>query len=212
MKGGAVMLLSLFAAPNAPPRGLLSSCLPTACPAAYHAPRQQLVSLAMYKTVVPRASFSRQALSVESAQRPVQSEADVEGMSHFLDSLKWDGNGLVAVVVQVSTPLSQWILQDNSPMPVLTPCMLHAACGYGRHPHASICRQECHQRNTPDKVCFAGSHGRQHVTLSFFSSTGHDKEVPVQARNLLQPVEKGSVVQRRDIWSLHRGHRSLPRL
>lgn len=33
--------------------------------------------------------------------KQVLSEADVPGMSAFLDSLKWDNNGLIAVVAQV---------------------------------------------------------------------------------------------------------------
>ena len=107
------MLLSLYGLPQAPRRGLLSSSLPTACPAACHAPRQQLVSLAVYKREIPRASFSRQCLSVEATQRPVQSETDVEGMKQFLDSLKWDANGLEAVVVQVGTPSSQGLVQSR---------------------------------------------------------------------------------------------------
>ena len=38
----------------------------------------------------------------ELGQRPVvEAERDVPGMSAFLDSLKWDKNSLVAVIVQV---------------------------------------------------------------------------------------------------------------
>ena len=72
-------------------------------------------------------------------------DSDIEGMSHFLDSLKWDASGLVAVVVQVSSraylPLQRAVMTVND-APLLIPCMRHAACRYGRHPHASICRQE----------------------------------------------------------------------
>ena len=35
---------------------------------------------------------------------------------------------------------------------------------------------------------------------------------PVQACNLLQPLEEGSMVQGRDLWTLHQGHRGLSRL
>lgn len=35
------------------------------------------------------------------ASRPVKPEQDVKGMTQFLDSLKFDKNGLVAVIVQV---------------------------------------------------------------------------------------------------------------
>ena len=95
------MLLRLQKLPRAPLCGLLIPSLPSAWPAACRASWQQLGSLAMYKKEAPRRLVSRRAASLEAAERPVLDETGVEGMSQFLDSLKWDTNGLVAVIVQV---------------------------------------------------------------------------------------------------------------
>jgi hypothetical protein len=43
------------------------------------------------------------AAQLQQQTLQVRSEADIYGMTPFLDSLKWDGNGLVAAIVQVST-------------------------------------------------------------------------------------------------------------
>jgi hypothetical protein len=45
-------------------------------------------------TVFSAAQLQQQTLEVCS-------ESDVDGMTAFLDSLKWDSNGLVAAIVQV---------------------------------------------------------------------------------------------------------------
>ena len=95
------MLLKLRAPPHTPLCGPLTPSLPLPCPAVCYASQQQLVNLALYRRKVARASLSRRSLSVETAERALLEESDIEGMSHFLDSLKWDASGLVAVVVQV---------------------------------------------------------------------------------------------------------------
>jgi hypothetical protein len=46
-----------------------------------------------------RVASNQSAVDIERA--PVLPEEEVEGMSAFLDSLKWDANGLVAAIVQV---------------------------------------------------------------------------------------------------------------
>lgn len=56
------------------------------------------------KTARSLSSFSAVPLAVSDtplAAKQVLPEADVPGMSAFLDSLKWDNNGLIAVVAQV---------------------------------------------------------------------------------------------------------------
>ena len=66
-------------------------------------------------------------------------EREVEGMSHFLDSLKWDDNSLVTVTVQVSAPTTLWLLQGSSLTVLLILSALHVACRHGSNPHASLC-------------------------------------------------------------------------
>ena len=124
------MPVILSAPPHAPLCGLLTPSLLTACPSACHALRQQLVSLAVYKRQIPKAPVSTQSLSLEAAKTPVLSEADLEGMGPFLDSLKWDANGLVAVVVQVSTVRPTMAPAEHH-APLLKPfhCMQHVDTG-----------------------------------------------------------------------------------
>ena len=43
------------------------------------------------------------AAQLQQQTLQVRSEADVDGMTAYLDSLKWDANGLVAAIVQVPT-------------------------------------------------------------------------------------------------------------
>lgn len=56
---------------------------------------------------MPGRQSQRRLCSVMSAAQlqqqtiEVRSEANVDGMTPFLDSLKWDANGLVAAIVQV---------------------------------------------------------------------------------------------------------------
>lgn len=42
------------------------------------------------------------AAQLEQQSIDVRSEQDIGGMTPFLDSLKWDDNGLVAAIVQVN--------------------------------------------------------------------------------------------------------------
>ena len=49
-------------------------------------------------------------------------------MSHFLDSLKWDDNNLVTVIVQVSAPTTLWLLQESCLTVLLISFALHVAC------------------------------------------------------------------------------------
>ena len=73
----------------------------------------QLLNLASCRRGVPKASFSRRAVSVAAAEKALLEEADIDGMSHFLDSLKWDANGLVAVIVQVGISPSHMALVNH---------------------------------------------------------------------------------------------------
>lgn len=99
------MLTALPSPPLAPLCSLLGPAQPAACHAACHSPRQQLVSVTMFKQRNCRRSLSRRAAaSTDAASSSVLDEKELEGMSTFLDSLKWDANGLVTVVVQVSSP------------------------------------------------------------------------------------------------------------
>lgn len=101
---GAKMLLSLPAPPQTPLCGLMTPSLPIPGPVLCYASQKELVNLASYRRKAPKASLSRAAFSVAEGERAVLDETDIDGMSHFLDSLKWDASGLVAVIVQVSTP------------------------------------------------------------------------------------------------------------
>ena len=96
------MLLKLPAPPQAPMCGLMTPSLPGPVPC--YALQKQLKKLKSYRRRAPKASLSRLALSIAAEEKAVLAETDIDGMSHFLDSLKWDANGLVAVIVQVSTP------------------------------------------------------------------------------------------------------------
>ena len=49
---------------------------------------------------ISRTSLRPVRCSASAAAVEVQSEADITGMEEFLDSLKWDANGLVAAICQ----------------------------------------------------------------------------------------------------------------
>ena len=53
------------------------------------------------QTQAQRRQAIAQAPAEIALDVPVQAEADVEGMSAWLDSLKWDAGGLVTVITQV---------------------------------------------------------------------------------------------------------------
>ncbi len=101
---GATMLLKLPTPPQMPLCGVMPASLPIPGPVLCYASQKQLKELTTYRRKALRASLSKMALSVAAEERAVLDETDIDGMSHFLDSLKWDTNGLVAVIVQVSTP------------------------------------------------------------------------------------------------------------
>lgn len=53
------------------------------------------------RTQAQRLQAIAQAPAEIALDIPVKSEADVEGMSAWLNSLKWDAGGLVTVIAQV---------------------------------------------------------------------------------------------------------------
>lgn len=96
------MLLKLQAQPQILLCSLSSFCRPSAWHAASQFIPQQLVHLQSFRQRESTWPTRRRVASTEVANEPVLDEREVEGMSRFLDSLKWDAKGLVAVIVQVS--------------------------------------------------------------------------------------------------------------
>lgn len=74
-------------------------------------------------------------------QQPAAPEGELDGMSDFLDSLKWDADGLVAVIAQVGTcshdctPVAWFDQQPDGG--IAGAC---AACGHRRGAHAGLRR------------------------------------------------------------------------
>ena len=109
-----------------------------------------------------------QAQSVISApaQDQVAPEADTKGMTDWLNGLKWDSGGLVAVITQV--PQSFVHTKSNSTvtkMRLTARLADSAAHRHRRSPYASICRQGCPERNISDRVrqlksAVCGSHAK----------------------------------------------------
>ena len=84
---------------------------PLRCYSAWHCPPRQLVDSGSLRKAGAFHTVAQQAANTGAVQTPVLDEREVEGMSHFLDSLKWDDNNLVTVIVQVSAPTTLWLLQ-----------------------------------------------------------------------------------------------------
>ena len=116
----------------------LRPTLPLRCYSAWHCPPRQLVDSESLRKAGAFHTFTQQAANIGAVQAPVLDEREVEGMSHFLDSLKWDDNKLVTVIVQVSAPTTLWLLQESFLTVLLILFALHAACRHGSNPHASI--------------------------------------------------------------------------
>lgn len=94
-----------------------------------------------------QCSAQAQSSDYITANVEVEPEAETEGMSAWLDGLKWDAGGLVAVMAQVSlkTPCTQVLLQlddGQSHNAIETNpgrLSLAVACGHWRGAHASLC-------------------------------------------------------------------------
>ena len=66
--------------------------------------QRQCIPMPSSRPAVPRVTASRPAAAAAAAAaaapRPVRPEAEVPGMTEFLDRLKWDANGLVVAIAQ----------------------------------------------------------------------------------------------------------------
>ena len=61
------------------------------------------------------------AAQLQQQTLQVRSEADVDGMTAYLDSLKWDANGLVAAIVQVPRNAHSQLTNAHA-LPCPVPC------------------------------------------------------------------------------------------
>ena len=117
----------------------LRPALSSPCYSAWHCPPRQLVDSGSLRKAGAFHTLTQQAANIGAVQAPVLDEREVKGMSHFLDSLKWDDNKLVTVIVQVGAPTTLWLLQESFLTVLLILSALHAACRHRSNPHASLC-------------------------------------------------------------------------
>ena len=96
------MLKRLSPAPQPSLYIWLRPAQPLGCYCARHFPPRQLVKSAPIRKAEASNTSTERTANVGDAHAPVLNEREVEGMSQFLDSLKWDDNNLVTIIVQVS--------------------------------------------------------------------------------------------------------------
>ena len=189
---------------------------PLACYSAWHCPPRQLIISGTVRKAEAFHPLTQQVASVGAVQASVLDERKVEGMSKFLDSLKWDENKLVTVIVQVSAStlcghcrLFSYSLAD----PGCTACSMSTLEQFSckplltELPSARRFRQgaflQCNDAAEPWDPWKPGGNQTRCIT-----SLGG----AVQAGNLLQPIQEGALVQGRDVRPLHQSHRSVPGL
>lgn len=139
-----------------------------------------------------------QAAAAASAATPaVRPEAEVPGMSEFLDRLKWDSNGLVVAIAQ-HADTGEVLMQAFADRAAVCET-LQTGC--------VTCRQLARRPAAAPVIqcCLPSAKLLQlHVLRGCVPTTGLVL-LPPQAGHVLQPLAQGAVVQGRDVGQFHQG-------
>jgi len=121
----------------------LQSTRPTPPPCSF-APRHTLLQKYFPCPSTPVSWHQPSTRILSTAAAPVQPEAEVTGMTQYLDKLKYNQDGLVAVIVQVRSNMSSGsrisarVLQATEICAffhMCSQCSLYPACAVAAHRH-----------------------------------------------------------------------------